>query len=304
MSLLVVGSVAFDSVETPSGKMDNALGGSATFFSTSASHFTQVHLVAVVGEDFPPDTLDFLKDRGVDISGLERREGKTFRWAGKYEGDLNEAQTLATELNVFETFSPNLPQHFRDSEYVFLANIDPDLQYDVLTQVKAPKLVACDTMNYWIDGKLDSLKKILSKVDVLLINDTEAKTLAGERNIVAAARVIREMGPRILVIKRGEYGALLFSGDEVFHAPALPMEEVVDPTGAGDTFAGGFMGYLAKAGSTSMETMRKATIMGSVMASYCVEQFSMKGTQKLNQDDIKARYEKFEALTRFCMFDD
>jgi sugar/nucleoside kinase (ribokinase family) len=300
MSLLVVGSVAFDSVSSPFGEVEDALGGSATFFSTAASYFTDVYLVAVVGEDFPESELDELRSRGVDLSGLTRASGRTFRWRGEYGDDMNEARTLDTQLNVFETFDPELPESCRSCEYVFLANIDPDLQLRVLEQTRAPKLVAMDTMNFWIDGpKLPSLLRVLEQVDVLFVNDGEARSLSGESNIVKAARRIQSMGPKRVAIKRGEYGALIFDDDDIFFAPAFPVEEVRDPTGAGDSFAGGFMGYLAQSGDPRRAAFRQAAIVGSTMASYTVERFSLDRLRELNPDLIQARVQQFRALTDF-----
>jgi len=274
MDILVIGSVAFDTVETPFGRGNDVLGGSATYFSTSASFFTGVQLVAVVGEDFPDEPRQFLSSRGVDLAGLQTRPGETFRWKGRYGYDLNEAQTLETHLNVFETFHPELPEAYRQAQFVFLANIDPELQLEVLQQVEKPKLIACDTMNFWIDGKRDALIRTLGYVDILLINEAEVRQLADEANLVKASRIVLAMGPKTLVVKRGEYGVLVFTEHSVFSAPAYPLEEVFDPTGAGDTFAGGFMGYLAATNNLSEETIRKATVFGSVMASFTVEAFS------------------------------
>jgi sugar/nucleoside kinase (ribokinase family) len=301
MSILCVGSVALDSVSTPSGARDEALGGSATFFSTAASFFTHVDVVAVVGEDFPPEHLRFLESRGVGLAGLEHKQGKTFRWKGKYEWDLNEAKTLATELNVFQSFAPRVPAALRVSEWVFLGNIDPELQYSVLDQVDKPKLVAADTMNYWIAGKPKELKRALSRVDLLFINDAEARQLAGESNVVKAVKAIRQMGPRIVCVKRGEYGALLFLEDAgrgagFFAVPALPLEEVRDPTGAGDSFAGGFMGSLASGGGLDAAALRRAAVMGSVMASLAVEDFSLDRFRGLEKSDIESRYGDFTRL--------
>ncbi len=301
MSILCVGSVALDSVRTPSGERQEALGGSATFFSTSASFFTHVDVVAVVGEDFPAEHLRFLESRGVGLSGLEKRPGRTFRWKGQYGWDLNEAQTLATELNVFERFAPRVPPELAAAEWVFLGNIDPDLQASVLDQVQKPKLVAADTMNFWISGKPEALRKALSRVDLLFINDSEARQLAGESNVVRAVKAIRKMGPRLVCVKRGEYGALLFlrdvdDGAEFFAAPALPIEEVRDPTGAGDSFAGGFLGSLAAAGRVDAESLRRATVMGSVMASLAVEDFSLDRFRGLTGADIHARFGQFSRL--------
>lgn len=299
MSVLVVGSVAYDSVETPFGRRDDALGGSATFFSTSASFFTRVELVAVVGEDFAPEHLEFLESRGVGLSGLERKPGRTFRWKGNYSFDLNTANTLDTQLNVFETFSPDLSPAHRKIEHVFLGNIDPDLQWRVLEQVERPKVVAADTMNFWITGKTAQLRRTLSKVDLLLVNDGEARMLSGEHNIVKAAKAILAMGPTRLVIKRGEYGALLFDGDRVFTAPGFPLPSLFDPTGAGDSFAGGLMGYLSRAPEFDARVFRQATIVGSVMASFAVEQFSVDRFRTLTMPEIALRYREFQQLVHF-----
>lgn len=304
MSLLVVGSVAFDSVKSPFGEVEEAVGGSAMYFSTSASYFTDVSLVAVVGEDFPQAELDELKGRGVNLDGLTRAPGKTFRWKGQYGMDLNEAQTLDTQLNVFEHFNPNLPESCRDAEYVFLGNIDPTLQYQVLDQIKNPKLVAMDTMNFWINGKMDELKKVLKRVDLLFVNDAEARALANEANIVKAAQKIKEMGPDRVVIKRGEYGALLFDVEHTFFAPAYPLESVFDPTGAGDSFAGGMMGYIARQDSLERTALCRGTVVGSVMASYCVEKFSLERVRQLDSDLIQTRYRQFRDLTDFHPLED
>jgi len=299
VKLLVVGSVALDSVRTPFGEAEEVLGGSATYFSTSASYFTDVSLVAVVGEDFPEKHLDFLKMKRIDTRGLERKTGRTFRWKGSYGYDLNEANTLMTELNVFESFKPTIPQEYRAAEVVFLANIDPDLQRDVLGQVQRPRLVAADTMNFWIDGKRDSLIETLGRVDVLLVNDAEARQLTAEPNLVKAARKISSYGPKTVVVKRGEYGVLMFNGGNAFSAPAYPLEDVFDPTGAGDTFAGGFMGYLANTLDFSEPVMRRAIVMGSVMASFAVEDFSLNRIRELDYGEIEARYREFKTLSHF-----
>jgi len=299
MDILVIGSVAFDSVETPFGRGDDVLGGSATYFSTSASFFTGVQLVAVVGEDFPDEPRQFLSSRGVDLAGLQTRPGKTFRWKGRYGYDLSEAQTLETHLNVFETFHPELPESYRQAQFVFLANIDPELQLEVLQQVERPKLIACDTMNFWIEGKRDALVRTLGHVDILVINEAEVRQLADEANLVKASRAVLAMGPKTLVVKRGEYGVLVFTEHSVFSAPAYPLEEVFDPTGAGDTFAGGFMGYLASTNNLSDETIRKATVFGSVMASFTVEDFSLDRLRSLNWEEIEDRFRRFQALTAF-----
>lgn len=299
MSILVVGSVAFDSVETPFGKADNVLGGSATYFSTAASYFSDVKLVAIVGEDFPDEHINFLKNKGVDVTGLKRVQGKTFRWQGSYDYNLNEAHTLATHLNVFEKFKPEIPLAYQDIPYVFLANIDPAIQLDVLLQVKKPKFIACDTMNFWIEGKPQDLKRLLSKVDLFVLNEGEAREFAGEPNLVRAAKQILSYGPKTLIIKRGEYGALMFNGNSVFSAPAYPLESIFDPTGAGDSFAGGLMGYLANTDDTSEANIRQAIIFGSVMASFNVEDFSLNRMKTLTLKEIHERYREFKQLTHF-----
>jgi len=299
MSIVVVGTVAFDTVETPFGRGENVLGGSATYFSTSASFFTDVSLVAVVGEDFPDEHVRFLQGRDINTDGLQRIPGKTFHWTGKYGYDLNEAQTLDTQLNVLMEFKPDLPESYRDAEYLFLANIDPDLQMEVLEQVRNPKLVACDTMNFWISSKPESLRQVLKKVDIVVINEGEARQFTGEANLVKAARQIIALGCKRLVVKRGEYGVLMFTADSVFAAPAYPLENVYDPTGAGDTFAGGFMGFLANSGDLSEEGIRQALIFGSVMASFNVEDFSLDRMKRLEYKEIEARYKSFKALTSF-----
>lgn len=299
MSLLVVGSVAFDTVETPFGKVEEALGGSALYFSTSASYFTDVNLVAVVGDDFPKDTTDFLESRGVNLDGLQRTAGETFRWKGKYGYDLNEAITLDTQLNVFGDFHPELPEDYRSASHVFLANIDPELQLEVLEQVEDPEFVALDTMNFWIEGKRDALIKTLSHVDMVVINETEARQLANEANIVKAAHTILEMGPDFIAVKRGEYGALLFTEHDTFFAPAYPIEDVFDPTGAGDTFAGGLLGYISQNGHINPQHLRQAMVVGSCMASFCVEEFSLDGLRELDSEAISSRFSKFEKLVSF-----
>lgn len=299
MSLLVVGTVALDSVKTPFGDVENALGGSATYFSTSASYFTDVRLVAVVGEDFPKEHIQFLKSKNIDTRGLEIQKGNTFRWKGEYGYDLNEAKTLATDLNVLATFKPDLAEEYRLSDAVFLANVDPEIQLDVLRQVKRPKFVACDTMNYWISSKPEALKRTLREVDLLTINEAEIRQLAGEASLVKAARSVQAMGPKAVVVKQGGYGALLFNGRSVFSAPAYPLETVFDPTGAGDTFAGGFMGYLASTMNFTEESMRKAVIFGSVMASLNVESFSLDRLRSLDYREIEERYREFKKLTHF-----
>jgi len=301
MSMLVVGSVALDSVKTPFGSVKEALGGSAVYFGVAASYFTKVRLVAVIGKDFPSKYFDIFKRHDIDTSGLTRAAGKTFRWKGQYMYDLNQAETLDTKLNVFASFSPKIPDAYKSSKYVFLGNIDPELQLQVVKQVDSPDLIACDTMNFWIEKKPKELKKTLKHVHILVINEGEARQLAGETNIVKAAKCVLSFGPRALVIKRGEYGALFFSKDHIFSAPAYPLEEVFDPTGAGDSFAGGFMGYLARSGSGHPTDLRRAMIFGSVMASFNVEDFSLKKLDNLDWSHIKKRFEHFKHLTNFEM---
>ena len=314
-SILSVGSVAYDSVKTPFGEVEEVLGGSATYFSVSASFFSQVDLVACVGKDFRQQDVELLESRNIDLEGLEYMDGQTFRWKGEYGYDLNEAQTLDTQLNVFSDFRPTLPKKYQDSSYVFLGNIDPALQRQVLSQVQAPRLVACDTMNYWIEGHFKPLLETLKSVDILLVNDAEARQLAQEANLVRGARKILAWGPKILVIKRGEYGVLMFytgsggtqPGDglpsgtnlSVFGAPAYPLEEVFDPTGAGDSFAGGFVGYLAGVNRCDVQATRQAIIFGSVMASFCVEKFSLDRLKELTFTEIELRYKEFKEMTHF-----
>lgn len=300
MDILVVGSVAFDSVETPFGKADEVLGGSATYFAAAASYFSEVNLVAVVGEDFSDTHIDFLKAKGVDVAGIQRMKGgKTFRWQGRYDYDLNEAHTIATHLNVFESFQPEIPQDYKKSPYVFLANIDPELQWNVLNQVEKPKFVACDTMNFWIEGKKEALKKLLSRVDLFVLNEGEAREFAKEPNLIKASKKILSYGPKTVIIKRGEYGALMFNNSSIFSAPAYPMESIFDPTGAGDSFAGGLMGYLANTDDISESNIRQAIILGSVMASFNVEDFSLNRLRTLTLKEIYERYKEFKQLTHF-----
>jgi sugar/nucleoside kinase (ribokinase family) len=305
MSILVVGSVAYDTVETPFGKAERVLGGSASFFAVAASFFAPVSLVGVVGEDFGEAQLRAFQGRDIDLQGLERAPGKTFHWQGRYSFDLNARETVCTELNAFETFKPKIPAAYRRCEHIFLGNIDPVLQRDVLDQVERPRLVACDTMNFWIEGKPEELRKTLSRVDVLLINDAEARQLSGEWNIVKAARAIRAMGPRVLVVKKGEHGVVMFAEGGSFAAPAYPLEEVFDPTGAGDTFAGGFVGYLAaqtrgtSGAAEEAVALRRAVIMGSTLASFCVEAFSLDRLLRLTRAEIDARFRLFKDLTHF-----
>jgi sugar/nucleoside kinase (ribokinase family) len=297
--LLVVGSVALDTVKTPFGEVSEVLGGSATFFSTAASYFTSVDLIAVVGEDFPPQHLDFLKSRGIDVTGLERRPGATFRWKGEYTHQLNEAHTLDTKLNVFETFRPQIPDAYRSPDLLFLGNIDPELQLDVLQKLSRPPLVACDTMNFWINGKRDALWRVLEQVDILIINDGEARALGEDSNLVKVAKKVLARGPKHLIIKRGEYGVLMFNEKQMFGAPAFPLEDVRDPTGAGDTFAGGFLGYLTATGNRSLEAFKQAIIFGSVMASFTVEAFSLDRLRILDYKEVQERFRAFKRLTHF-----
>ncbi len=289
-NILAVGSLAFDSVSTPAGTAERVLGGSLNFFSISASFFNPLQLVGVVGEDFPKEHLEFLAKRRIDISGISTVAGKTFHWTGKYGNDLNEAITLSTQLNVFEHFNPEIPEKFRDAEYVFLGNIAPELQLSVLDQVRKPKLIALDSMNFWITGRREALLKVLARIDLLSINEGEAKLLAGESNVVLAAEKIMGMGPKAVVVKRGEYGAFLFFNNEIFSAPAVPIRKVVDPTGAGDTFAGGMIGFLASQGSgLERGALRKAVLHGAVMASFTVEDFSFRRLQRLERQEIDSR---------------
>jgi len=302
MSLLVVGSVAFDAVETPYGKVDRTLGGAATYFAVAASFFTPVKLVAIVGQDFTARDAAIFRGRRVDLAGLERAKGKTFFWAGRYAADPNDRQTLATDLNVFAQFNPKLPPTYRECPYVFLANIHPSLQRSVLQQIRCtPKLVALDTMNYWIDRTPAALLETLRQVQVLMINDVETRQLSSEHNLLRGAARLFHLGPQILVIKRGEHGALLVHGDFLFSVPAFPLEEVRDPTGAGDSFAGGFMGYLASAGRVTDATLRRAMVYGSVMGSFAVERFGLERLRKLRSREIAARVRQFRELTRFSL---
>jgi len=293
LSILVVGSVAFDSVKTPYGEAEESIGGSATYFSAAASFYTPVDIVAVVGRDFPRESLQFLSERHVDLSGLEVADGQTFRWAGEYEPNMNDRQTLDTQLNVFADFHPNLTDRHREQPFVFLANIDPELQGSVLHQTIHPKLIVCDTMDFWISGKREALLETLTKVDVLIINDSEARELADDYNLARAANQILGLGPRAVVIKRGEHGATLITNDTYFSVPAFPVLTVIDPTGAGDSFAGGFVGYLAKSQDTSDTGLKNAMVHGSVMASFNVEDFSIRRLESLTQHEIDLRYERF-----------
>lgn len=300
MGLLVVGSLGLDTVETPFDKVVDALGGSATYISLAASYFAgPVQLVGVVGSDFPKKFLDILESHEVDLEGLQIIDGgKTFRWSGKYHYDLNVRDTLFTELNVFQSFDPKIPERFKKSKYICLGNIDPVLQIKVLDQLENPQFVVCDTMNYWIERRKDELLKLLKRVDVLIINDSEARLLADEPNLIKSANIIRAMGPHNLIIKKGEHGAMLFTDGTIFSAPAYPLEMIFDPTGAGDSFAGGLIGYLYKTLDLSPENLKRAIIYGSSMASFCVEQFSTRGLEKLSYLQIKDRYRSFMNLTR------
>jgi sugar/nucleoside kinase (ribokinase family) len=299
MSILVVGSVALDHIETPFGQADRTLGGAATYFSAAASLFHPVQLVGVIGDDFPADQLDFLGARGVDLAGLERAAGESFFWAGRYDYDMNSRTTLETRLGVFAHFRPRIPAAFRRPDLVFLANIDPELQLEVLDQVESPRLVACDTMNYWIESKRDALMALLARVDCVLLNDSEARELSGDHNLKRAARWIRSHGPRIVVVKKGEHGALLFTDRHTFFAPGYPLEDVVDPTGAGDAFAGGFMGWLGYTGSLDEDELCRAMIYGSATGSLACETLGMTRLIDLEIDVIHDRVREFRRLTAF-----
>lgn len=300
MSLLVVGSVAYDSIETPFGKTEKILGGSATYLSLAASYFTkQINLVGVVGRDFADEDIETFKSRDIDIDGLQvDKSGDTFFWAGKYHFDLNNRDTLETQLNVFENFDPVIPLKYKGAQYVALGNIEPSLQAKVLDQVEKPQLVVMDTMNFWIEGTPDALKNTLKRVDLLVINDSEARELADEPNLIKAADKVRAMGPGSLIIKKGEHGALLFTGDEIFSAPAYPVIDIFDPTGAGDTFMGGLLGWLAYTDDLTPTNMRKAVVFGSVMASFCVEKFGAERLKVLTEKEIYDRYREFRRLSQ------
>jgi sugar/nucleoside kinase (ribokinase family) len=299
MSVLVVGSVALDTIETPFGSVDDALGGSATFFSAAASLYTTVQLVGVVGSDFPVEELAFLEARGVDLSGLEQQRGESFRWAGVYSYDLNSRETRETRLGVFAEFEPKIPERFRKAEWIFLGNIDPVLQLRVLEQVRAPQMVACDTMNFWIEGKRDDLLRLLERVDLLMVNDSEARQLSGDYNLLRAARWIQRHGPSLVIVKKGEHGAVLFARDFIFFAPGYPLEEIFDPTGAGDAFAGGFVGYLARVGATDPTHLKRAMIYGSAMGSFAVERFGVRRLVDLTAAEVHDRVAQFRELTAF-----
>lgn len=299
MSILVVGSVALDTVQTPFGKAEDVLGGSATYFSASASFFSKVKLISVVGKDFPKRFINYFHARGIDTKGLQVRKGKTFRWNGVYSYDLNNPRTLKTELNLLADFNPQVPGEFKNEQFIFLANIDPEVQLQLLKQLKKPKLVVADTMNYWIEHKKEALKQVLKKSDILLLNDSEAREFSQDSNLIKAAKYLLSLGPRLVIIKRGEYGCSIFSRTFSFYIPAYLLEEVLDPTGAGDTFAGGFLGYLASSPNISEPRLKKAMGLGSIMASFVVEDFSLNRLRKLNKKDIAARFRSFQRLTRF-----
>jgi sugar/nucleoside kinase (ribokinase family) len=299
MSVLVVGTVAFDSIETPFGSAERILGGSASYFALGASFFAGVRVVGVVGKDFPQDYLDLFSERDIDIAGIKHESGDTFHWRGRYHEDINQRDTIELHLNVLAGFEPQLPDHYRDAEYVFLGNIDPRMQMEVLNQIRRLKLVACDTMDHWIRESQEELQKVLKRIEMLVINDSEARLLSGYDNIVKAARAILRMGPKMVLIKRGEYGVLQFSDSSVFATPAYPLEEVFDPTGAGDSFAGGLMGHLARTGDRSDGGLRRAIVYGSVVASFTVEDFGVKRLTAVKLPQIEERYQRFVQLTDF-----
>ena len=299
MSILCVGSVALDTVETPFGKAERVLGGSAVYFSAAATVFHPVQIVGVVGDDYPIDELGFLAERGADLSGIERATGDSFFWAGRYHFDLNTRDTLDTQLGVFADFEPKIPASFRDARFVFLGNIDPKLQHDVLDQVASPEVVACDTMNFWIEGSREPLLELLSRVRILMVNDEEVRQLADEPNLMKAARWVQDRGPEIVIVKKGEHGAILFADDWVFYVPGYPLEDVFDPTGAGDSFAGGFMGHLARAGELTPASLRQAMVYGSALGSFACERFSVERLKDLTGRDVRDRVEEFRRLTAF-----
>ena len=299
MSVLVVGSIALDTITTPFGKAKDVLGGSATYSSISANVFSPVRLVAVVGRDFPKKHFTLLKDKGIDLEGLQKECGKTFRWEGEYSWDFSNPKTIATHLNVFAEFNPKIPIVYRKSKYVFLANIDPQIQEKVLNQVGKPKLVACDTMNYWIESKRKSLLRLLKRVDIFLLNESEAKELTQEANLIKAGKEVLKFGPQIVIVKKGEHGVVLFSKKHIFVTPAYLMESVYDPTGAGDTFAGGFIGYLAKCKKYNQQVLREAVVYGSIMATFAVEDFSLKRLKTVTMPDVRKRLKEFKQFTSF-----
>ncbi len=301
MSLLIVGSLAYDSIETPYEKVEDALGGSSSYISLASSYFTKpIEIVGVVGDDFKSEHLQLFRDKNIGLEGVQIiNGGKTFRWGGKYHHDFNQRDTIYTDLNVFADFKPIIPEKCKDSEYVMLGNIDPSLQLSVLDQVRETKFVVCDTMNLWIDIKKNELLEVMKRIDVIIVNDSEAKLLTSEPNIIKSAKLIKELGPQIVIIKKGEHGALLFFEDKIFSVPALPMEVVFDPTGAGDTFAGGFIGYLHRTKVHSFENLKRAVVYGSSLASFCVEQFSTRGIENLSSEKIQERFNQFVELARF-----
>ncbi len=299
MSILCVGSVALDSVETPFGKADRVLGGSAVYFSAAATLFHPVQVVGVIGDDYPVDELDFLRDRGADLSGIERASGSSFFWAGRYHFDLNTRDTLDTQLGVFAEFQPKIPDPFRNPRCVFLGTLDPARPHQVLDQVASPEVVACDTMNFWIEGAREPLLELLGRVRILMVNDEEVRQLAGEANLLVAARWVQARGPEIVIVKKGEHGAILFGDDWMFYVPGYPLEEVFDPTGAGDSFAGGFMGHLARSGAVTPSTLRQAMVHGSALGSFACERFSVERLKQITSDDVLGRVEEFRRLTSF-----
>ena len=298
MSIVVVGSVGIDTIETPFGREENVLGGSACYFSLAARNFTDVHMVSSVGEDFPPDYSELLRSRGIDTEGIAISAGETFRWEGRYDYDMKDPETVSVTLGVLGSFDPVVPEKSRDADYLFLANTDPEIQMKVLEQVSSPRVVACDTMNFWIDNKLEELKALLGRVNILIINDSEARQLSGEPLMARAARKIMDMGPKFLIVKRGEYGALLFSREDLFFAPSYMLEQVLDPTGAGDTFAGGFMGYVSSMDKDlDFAGFKKGVAYGSVLASFTVEDFSVRRLGSLQKEEIEQRYAEFLKLS-------
>jgi sugar/nucleoside kinase (ribokinase family) len=299
MSILVVGTVAFDSIETPFGSAERILGGSASYFALGASFFAPVRIVGVIGQDFPQEYLDLFSQRQIDLSGIQKASGDTFHWRGRYHEDINVRDTLELHLNVLAGFVPDLPEQYRDAEYVFLGNIDPLMQLEVLNQIRRMRLVVCDTMDHWIRESLDGLRQVLKRIEMLVINDSEARLLSGQGNIVRAAREILKMGPKVVLVKRGEYGVLQFSDSSIFATPAYPLEEVFDPTGAGDSFAGGFLGQLARSGDLTQQGIRRAIVYGSVVASFTVEDFGVKRLASIALQDIEERYRSFAQLTDF-----
>jgi len=299
MSILVVGSTALDTIKTPFGKAERILGGSAIYFSLSAINFAPVSIVAVVGEDFPKKHIQFLQDKGIDTQGLNIESGKTFHWEGEYSWDFSNPKTIKTDLNVFAGFDPKIPKDYQNSSYIFLANIDPTIQMKVLNQIKKPKLIACDTMNYWIENKRTELLKLFKKIDILIINEAESRELTNQNNLIKAAKDLLKLGPKIIVIKKGEHGVLVFTENSIFTTPAYLMESISDPTGAGDTFAGGFIGYLAQSKKLNQESLRKAAIYGTIMATFAVEDFSLRKLGKISKVDIDERIKKFKQITSF-----